>query len=945
MKFGEDKMEQEKIFADINQKWEALSTDHEKMELYFKNVLDDFLKGDDVHPSYLITGVFGQGKTAFLYHILRESVERSILPVFVIARDLFEKIEANDYGEVKEEINRIVEELKTDIQNGEFSQYKQFIMSLPSKSQKKLIEFYQENLDKISESDKLILLVDELEDVYKRIKEKSGLDPLRTWLEDKTYLKILSLTPSGIYDLGGADESRLIKWNIPPVSIEYIRNEIGLPAGKANALWWLSRGVPRHIIQNLRILREISEDNGIYKINETLNSLERIGKEPGRVNAVEISALSDHSKIKYLINLTPQEVHPYRGFLITKELDEGELSNIFQQMFNLIYEEERELALIVAHYFKLVAMTISDETFTAYIDGNEINDFMELVLDILLESEYKKPIVEKYMTKLLGISEKLKTEQNLLLTTLITNSPLGISFEEINKKLPFTINEIRKLFPLPMANPIIKSNPDEVFKEIEGKGMPVCKNDAFIFFASYRDFKKYSATDEFKNIILPEGRHFVILLPEEDFNRFEQATKTPMTKNEQFLMWLLEQGKLKVIKSPPPIKTFLLSLYGYESMFPYNIDSIANNIRTTQDILLKKKFELYYTALNDFIKDNKPIPKYFFRGKPEPKGLSDVWGEKQLKEDNIAISGLSLSFYNLPPTDKTNLISLREFFRTKERRGELADIKVGRGLPTLADDLLPRKDRRGMIVDAPSVEDLKNFWSEDEKERLDKLSRLLDRSDFKKLTDDTNYKRMLEAFWRAVRDEFDTEGIDEIKRRLDEVIKKLEFIQKVESELNISLKLRLIFGDQENIVKSLDGLKKLVNLSFEKKLPKFIHKLYLDMTLNKIETPVNKLYSDIQRIERKANNLNEKISNIIQYVSDKNKILDFISDKLSLEDIEQELESLKTINNDLNISDADREVDDRSKIAETIFTKFTELEDELSKLKQELSEHNLLGVE
>lgn len=938
-------MEQEKIFADINQKWEALSTDHEKMELYFKNVLDAFLEGDDVHPSYLITGVFGQGKTAFLYHILRKSVERSILPVFVIARDLFEKIEANDYGEVREEINRIVEELKTDIQKGEFSQYKQFIMSLPSKSQEKLIEFYQENLDKISESDKLMLLVDELEDVYKRIKEKAGLDPLRTWLEDKSYLKILSLTPSGIYDLGGADESRLIKWNIPPVSIEYIRNKMGLPAGKANALWWLSRGVPRHIIQNLRRLKEISEENGSYKINETLNSLERIGKEPGRVNAVEISVLSDHSKIKYLISLTPQEVQPYRGFLITKDLDEGELSNIFQQMFNLIHEEERELALIVAHYFKLVAMTISDETFTAYIDGKEINEFMELVLDILLESEYKKPIVERYMTKLLEISEKLKTEPNLLLTTLITNSPPGISFEKINKKLPFTINEIRKLFPLPMANPIIKSNPDEVFKEIEGKGMPVCKNDAFIFFASYRDFEQYLATDEFKNIILPEGKHFVILLPEEDFNRFEKATKTPGTKNEQFLMWLLEQGKLKVIKSPPPIKTFLLSLYGYESRPPYNIDSIAKNIRTTQDILLKKKFELYYTALNDLIEDNKPIPKHFFRGKPEPKGLSDVWGEKQLKEDNIAIAGLSLSFYNLPPTDKTNLISLRELFRTKERRGELADIKVGGGLPTLADDLLPRKDRRGMIVDAPSVEDLRNFWSEDERKRLDKLSILLDLSDFKKLSDDTNHKRMLEAFWRAVRDEFNIEGIDEIKRRLDEVIKKLEFIQKVESELNTNLKLRLIFGDQENIVKSLGRLKKLANLSFEKKLPKFIHKLYLNMTLNKIETHVNKLYNDIQRIEREASDLKKKINNIIQYVSDKKEILDFISDKLSLEDIKQELENLKTINNDLNISDANQEVDDRSKTADTIFTKFTELEVKLNELKQKLSEHNLLEVE
>ena len=112
-------------------------------------------------------------------------------------------------------------------------------------------------------------------------------------------------------------------------------------------------------------------------------------------------------------------------------------------------------------------------------------------------------------------------------------------------------------------------------------------------------------------------------------------------------------------------------------------------------------------ALSD-LENNKPIPKCFFRGKPEPKGLSDVWGSTQLNEEEVAVAGLALSFYNLTPSDETNLISIRELFRTKEKRGELADIKVGKGLPTLADDLLPRKDRRGEIVDSPSVDDLRN---------------------------------------------------------------------------------------------------------------------------------------------------------------------------------------------------------------------------------------------
>jgi len=315
-----------------------------------------------------------------------------------------------------------------------------------------------------------------------------------------------------------------------------------------------------------------------------------------------------------------------------------------------------------------------------------------------------------------------------------------------------------------------------------------------------------------------------------------------------------------------------------------------------------------------------------------------------LKEEEVAVAGLALSFYKLIPKDEANLISLRELFRTKEKRGELADIKVGRGLPTLADDLLPRKDRQGEIVDSPSVDDLKDFWSDDEREGLDKLSRLLDLQDFKKLIDDTNYKRVLEAFWRATRDEFDTVGIDEIKRRLEEVLRKLEFIQNVESEFNRNSKLHLIYGDQENVVKSIDGLRKLVNLSFERELPRFIHKLYLTATLNKIETPVNRLYSDIQRVERKVKGLEGEIGKVIEYLSDKKDVLDFLSDKLSFENIKQELESLKIVDNDLSISDADREMDDRVKDVRTIFIKLTELEEKLRELKEKLSEYSLLEV-
>lgn len=110
----------------------------------------------------------------------------------------------------------------------------------------------------------------------------------------------------------------------------------------------------------------MSENDDVYKISEILKSLERIGKEPGRVNAVETEHLSDLSKIKFLINLSPQKIEQtYKAFHITKDLDIGELSNLFMKMFN--FYKEKDLALIISHYFKMIAMTISGNNFEAFI--------------------------------------------------------------------------------------------------------------------------------------------------------------------------------------------------------------------------------------------------------------------------------------------------------------------------------------------------------------------------------------------------------------------------------------------------------------------------------------------------------------------------------------------------------------------------------------------------
>lgn len=561
---------------------------------------------------------------------------------------------------------------------------------------------------------------------------------------------------------------------------------------------------------------------------------------------------------------------------------------------------------------------------------------------MLLENEFNKSVVEENMAKLLNACEKLRSEETLLLTNLLTNKIQGISYEEVDKELPFTIDEIRHIFPLSIANPIIYSNPDDVVSEVEGKGKPVCKNFDFMFFASYRDFENYFLTDEFKDASFPENKYQIILLPEEEFNRYENAKENTTSKNVQIMKWLIDNGKLKVVKIPTPVKLFLLSLYGYANKIPFDIAMIKNTILSKQEILLKKKFELYYKGLEEILEDNKPIPKIFF-GKKQIKGLNDIWGVNQLKEKEVAVAGLALAFYKVSPTDKDNLISIRDLFRTKDHRGPLADVKVGRGLPTLADDLLPRKDKGGQIVDAPSVDNLKDYWSKDEKEKLEILARLLELSEFEKLSDSDDYRRILEAFWKAIRDEFDDRNIQDLKRRIRELIKKLDFIQKVEKDCQKDLGLKILFEDtQENIINALDGLKKLIDISFADKLPNFILKMYLEAILDKVENVILNLHSEVQKVNEKMDELKKNGSKIIDYLKDKKEILTFLGN-VSFDKVKKDLNELFKINNEYNLSDGTQEIVNRIRYFEIIFTNFAELEKRLMELKQKLSEHCLWG--
>ena len=328
---------------------------------------------------------------------------------------------------------------------------------------------------------------------------------------------------------------------------------------------------------------------------------------------------------------------------------------------------------------------------------------------------------------------------------------------------------------------------------------------------------------------------------------------------------------------------FLLSIYGYANKIPFDIVSVASLVKESGEFFPQRKFELHFSALQRLIDDVKLEPTCFFLNRNEPKGLKDVWGTSQIKEEHSdsIISGLAQGFVNISPSNISKLISLRELFKTQGARGKLADIGLGRGLPTLADDFLPRKDISGDIGEAPLVDSFRDFWNKNEREKLESLALLLALDEFEKLHSDLNYKRILRAFWKAQRNEFKVEGIDDLKTRLNELINNIYTIRKVEKTAQTDFGLMIVFDNDDEIhIKSMEGLKLLVGISFDEPSPNYMLSLYLQATLDEVETAVNNLLKESSEIGKSLSNLKDRASNLITDVKGNGEILSFIQDNV-----------------------------------------------------------------
>jgi len=334
-------------------------------------------------------------------------------------------------------------------------------------------------------------------------------------------------------------------------------------------------------------------------------------------------------------------------------------------------------------------------------------------------------------------------------------------------------------------------------------------------------------------------------------------------------VWLDRNGKLRIVSAPPLLSDFLLSAAGeIENLLPGELLNILDRfIKEKDDVILCRKARIYYEAINDLVTTNLPRPAVFCRDVPPQ--ADTVWGKSQIANPAIAVAGCALAFSSITAEESKSLAALRELFKG-DREGKGAGslhpfiVRPRAGHTSLADDLLPRLDTKGQLRDSPAVARLREYFGATEKQ-LSELTRLVALRDFLKLEDEEDRGRLLEAFWRAVRGEFDEAGLDDLAHRLEtEVVPVVTMANELETQAISNLGLEGIgFGDADTIVRANAGFERLLKNAKDiiqgkgsaAALVKNLYILLVRQLLENIDSDLSSLNTTLGRINTAFSNM------------------------------------------------------------------------------------------
>ncbi|MCH8799867.1 MAG: hypothetical protein IH963_03060, partial [Chloroflexi bacterium] len=405
--------------AKILTPWIDLSEQHSNFRKKAEQVIEAFSRGKSV-PHIAVTGPYGQGKTQFLFHLMRIALDNNCIPVYTYAsslRDLVtETTNAAKFADI--------------VHTAAFAEVDAIRKNKPGPltTDTALSDFIRDRSPTGLPKAPVILFVDEWEQVYAELQNvvtTSDRNPLRALFDRSDIHLVLGFAPLSSYESGAgnllgqgeADRRRLTVFRIPPVSPRQFRDYLQLDPGQANFFWWLGRG-------RMGLVLKAYQDSKNFDIQSSDGISSLVNVSMGNISgvpALDLDTLFEKSNWREIYDLHPRDAASATRCVFI--LDEGfeEKSKAF--FMKLGFTAANSLSL--GHYLQMLLEALSNKDGIAVLNSAE--DFTVLVeatRDLALEFVDSPEAAHAFQERYEGLGSQADlTMRGLLDTTGTVGAP------------------------------------------------------------------------------------------------------------------------------------------------------------------------------------------------------------------------------------------------------------------------------------------------------------------------------------------------------------------------------------------------------------------------------------------------------------------------------------------------------------------------------------------
>jgi hypothetical protein len=231
--------------ASPSNEWRDFTEEHRNRRLELIEAINDVNNGVERDPIALV-GPYRTGKTQLLYEAFDNAWDENIPALYTDANTIFNEFDQADNINIADWLTDRVSEQVDNLNEGKTADW------LPNWNDTRRRKEFINGLDvDVQEDQTAILLVDEIEQAYTRIREGDFVDddnPLRVILDDpEGVYPVWAFGLVAAYELGPADYARFQELRVPILDVEDIYQQLKKRRPEVNeniapGIWWLSRG-------------------------------------------------------------------------------------------------------------------------------------------------------------------------------------------------------------------------------------------------------------------------------------------------------------------------------------------------------------------------------------------------------------------------------------------------------------------------------------------------------------------------------------------------------------------------------------------------------------------------------------------------------------------------------------------------------------------------------